>query len=299
MEKVSVFKIVGEYAVIVVMGILMALSYALFVTPNNFAPAGINGIAVMIQYKLNFSIGYMSLIINVPLCVFAFLAIDKKFAVKTLMFCLVYSLGYVIISSVDISPFVYDAHNVDTVYPVIISGLISGFTYGVLFKVNCCSGGTDIVSCYISKTKPHLNFFWVTFSLNAIIAVSSYFVYATDINGVMVYDYKPVCLCLLYCFLSSFMGSRIISGLRKACKFIIITNSADEIEKEITNKFHHTATRLTGYGSYSKTEKQILICAVNKHQIIDVQNALKKYPETFAFVEFIDDTIGNFKNIKR
>ena len=61
-----------EYLLIVVIGIVFALSYALFVTPNHFAPAGINGIAVMVQYKLGFSIGYMSLIINIPLCIAAF-----------------------------------------------------------------------------------------------------------------------------------------------------------------------------------------------------------------------------------
>ena len=290
---------ISEYLLIVALGIVMALSYALFVTPNHFAPAGINGIAVMLQYKLNFSISYTAIIVNVPLCVFAFFSVDKKFAIKTLIFCLVYSFGYILLSNIDIEKFTYNAHNVDTIYPVILAGLVSGFCYGTLFRINCCTGGTDVISRYISKTKPQLNFFWVNFLLNAVIAVASYFVYATEVNGVIVYDYKPVCLCLLYCFLSSFMGSRIISGLRRACKFIIVTDSADEIEKEITENFHHTATRLTGYGSYSNTEKQVLICAVNKHQMVDFQNMLKKYPNTFTFVEFIDDTIGNFKNIKR
>ncbi len=288
-----------EYLLIIFIGIVFALSYALFVTPNHFAPAGINGIAVMVQYKLGFSIGYISLIINVPLCVAAFFLVDKRFAVKTLLFCLTYSFAYLFLSSIDLSSFVYDAKNVDTIYPVIISGLVSGFSYGVLFRVNSCTGGTDVISRYISKKNPHLNFFWVTFTLNAIVAGLSYFVYAQEVNGVLIYDYKPVCLCLLYCFISSFMGSKIISGIKKAYKFIIVTDRADEIEKEITGTLHHSATRLTGVGSFTHKEKQVLICAVNKHQVIDVQNMLKKYPDTFTFVEMIDETIGNFKQIKR
>ena len=297
MSKVK--NIILEYLIIILMGGLLALSYALFVTPNHFAPAGINGIAVMVQYKLNFSIGYMSLIVNLPLCLFAYLLVDKKFAIKTLVFCLTYSIGYLFLSTLNIESFVYNANNVDTVYPVIIAGLISGFCYGVLLRINCCTGGTDIVGRYISKVKPQINYFWITFILNAIVAVSSYFVYATESNGVITYDYKPVCLCLLYCFFSSFIGDRIIAGARKACKFFIVTDNPDEIEKEIIEQFHHTATRLTGYGSYSNTEKQILICAINKQQMVDFQNMLKKYSNTFAFVEFIDHTIGNFKNIKR
>ncbi len=54
------------------LAILMALSYQLFVVENNFAPEGLNGIATMIQYKTGFSIGYMSLLINVPLCILGF-----------------------------------------------------------------------------------------------------------------------------------------------------------------------------------------------------------------------------------
>ncbi len=293
-------KPIFEYALIFIIGVVFALSYTLFVTPNDFAPSGINGIAVMVQYKLGFSIGYMSLIINVPLCILAYFLVDKKFAIKTLVFCVTYSLGYLFFSNVvDLSMFVYDAENVDTIYPVIIAGLISGFSYGVLFRVNACSGGTDIVGRYINKKKPFLNFFWVTFVLNAVIAAVSYFVYAKEIEGAIVYDYKPVCLCLLYCFLASFIGNKIISGTKKAYKFIIITEHAEEIENEILVSLHHSATRLTGVGSFSYQEKQVLICVVNKHQVIDVQNMLKKYPDTFTFVELIDETIGNFKQIKR
>ena len=60
--------------------ILLAFNYQLFVVENNFAPAGLNGIATMIQYKTGFSIGYMSLIINVPLCILAYFFVQKRFA---------------------------------------------------------------------------------------------------------------------------------------------------------------------------------------------------------------------------
>ncbi len=293
-------KTIFEYALIFIIGVVFALSYTLFVTPNDFAPSGINGIAVMVQYKLGFSIGYMSLIINVPLCIFAYFLVDKKFAIKTLFFCVTYSLVYLFFTNVvDLSTFTYDAENVDTIYPVIIAGLISGVSYGMLFRVNACSGGTDIVGKYINKKNPFLNFFWLTFVLNAVIAATSYFVYAKEIDGTIVYDYKPVCLCLLYCFLASFIGNRIISGTKKAYKFIIITDHAEKIENEILVSLHHSATRLTGVGSFSHQEKQVLICVVNKHQVIDVQNMLKKYPDTFTFVELVDETIGNFKQIRR
>lgn len=287
-------KAIIEYVIVALMGMLLATSYILFVVKNNFAPAGLNGITVMIQYKLDFSVGFASLIINVPLCIFAFFKIDKKFAIRTLVFCLVYSLFYLFLQNVVTEGVQYNAQGVDTIYPVMISGLISGFIYGILFRISASSGGTDIISKYVSKVKPSLNFFWVTFTINAIVAFSSLFVYSEA--GAL--DYKPVCLCLLYCFISSFMGNLMLKGNKQAYQFVIVTSSPEPIEKDIITELKHSATRLTGHGIYSNSEKSVLFCVVNKHQIIDFQNIIKKYPDTFTYVETVNETLGNFKKIK-
>lgn len=288
-----------EYFVVVLMGILLAVTYILFVVRNDFAPAGINGVAVMIQYKLNFSIGYMSLLINIPLCIFAYFCIDKKFAIKTLVFCLTYSLFYLFLQRLDLSRIQYDADGIDTIYPVIIAGLLSGVCNGVLFKSNSCLGGTDIVGKYLSKIKPELNFFWVTFVLNAVVAVASFFVYAkTDAEGLLIFDYKPVCLCILYCFVSGFVGNFMLKGAKSAYKFTIITSNTESLEKEIIEKLHHSGTRLQGEGIYTEHSKNILICVVNKHQLVDFENILKNYPDTFTIRETVNEIFGNFKKIK-
>ena len=69
---------VSVYGTIIGLAILLAVNYHFFIVENDFAPAGINGIATMIQYKTGFSISYFSLIINVPLCIFAYFFISKK-----------------------------------------------------------------------------------------------------------------------------------------------------------------------------------------------------------------------------
>lgn len=57
----------------------MGLSYELFVFPNAFAPAGINGFATIIQYLFHVSIGYLSLIINLPLILLALAEAGRGF----------------------------------------------------------------------------------------------------------------------------------------------------------------------------------------------------------------------------
>lgn len=286
------------YLEIILLAVLLALNYQLFIVENGFAPAGINGIATMVQYKTGFSIAYMSLLVNVPLCILAYFLVHKAFAKRSLCFCLVYSFAFLFLQKLGLENFQYDAQGHDTVFPVMLSGIISGLVYGFCFRLNASTGGTDIVSKYISKKKPALNFFWVTFILNAVVAAISFFVYAKPIDGGMAYDYKPVCLCVMYCFISSFMGNYILRGTKTAVKFTIVTAHADEINEEIFRKLKHGSTKIAGTGSFSNHPRDVLICVVNRHQIVEFQKILKKYDNTFAFSETVNETYGNFARIK-
>ncbi len=297
MKKIQSYAI--EYAVIFLLAVAFAFMYQIFVIPNKFAPAGINGIATMIQYKLGFSIGYFSLIINVPLCIYAYFCVNKQFAVKSLVFCLAYSGTYLILQRLDLSAIAYNAEGVDTIFPCLIAGLVGGCVYGLCVRLNASTGGTDIVSKGISVKNPMLNFFWITFALNAVVAFASLFVFGMDSgSGVFKIDYKPACLCVLYCFMSSFLGNRILQGYKTAYKFTITTAHPEALEADILQNLHHSATRLQGKGIYSENEKSMLICVVNKHQIVDFKNILKKYPDTFTFIEPVHETLGNFKKVK-
>lgn len=288
-QKQAVF----DYSVIVILAVLHAFEYILFIIGNKFAPAGVSGIATMIQYKLGISIGYVFLIANIPLCLFAYFKADKSYAIKTMVFCTVYSVSYLILQRFDFSFIQYIA-DTDTIFPCLIAGMMSGLIYGISFKLNSSTGGTDIIAKFLSTKKPTLNFFWVTFLLNAVIAFASIFVYAD--GGSL--NYKPAALCIFYCFVSSYVGNLILKGSKQAYKFIVITNHAAEINAEIIEKLQHSATILDGKGGYSRSEREVIICVINKHQVVDFENILKKYDDTFAIIETVNTTYGKFRYVK-
>ncbi len=287
------------YIIVAALATLMALSYQLFVVRNNFAPAGLNGIATMLQYKTGFSIGYASLIINIPLSIFAFFFINKRYAVLSFEYSLIYSVAFLVFQRLGLEQFQYNANGHNTIFPVILSGVIGGFVYGVCFAQNASSGGIDIISKYISIKKPQFNFFYINFVFNIFVAAASFFVYAVpDANGNLVYDYNPVCLSMLYSFFSSVIGNYIIRGGKTAIKFTVITEHSEEIACEISEKLQHGSTKLDAVGTYMGDEKSVLICVVNKHQIVDLKRILSKYGGTFSFYETVGETYGNFKRIK-
>ena len=65
-------KKIVSYLMVIGIALMMALNYQLFVFPNSFAPAGLNGIFTMIQHVLGFKLSYTSIILNVPLAIIVF-----------------------------------------------------------------------------------------------------------------------------------------------------------------------------------------------------------------------------------
>lgn len=288
-------KQIGSYAIVILMALMLAVNYRFFIVDNAFAPAGINGIATMIQYKTGFSISYVSLIVNIPLCLFAYFFADKQYAVKSFLFTVVYSFFYLFLQSLDLSAWVYNANGHDTVFPVIISGLISGLSAGVCLQNNSAAGGTEIISFCIHKKHPDFNFFVVSFAINAIVAFVSLFVYSdgTSLN------YKPVALCITYCFVCYTFGNYWMKGTKTAYKFTVVTEHPDEIANDVTRFLHHGVTRLAAQGAYTGKDKTVLLCVVNRHQLVDFKKIIESYPDTFSFHESVNETYGNFRRITR
>ncbi len=289
---------VCRYLIIILTGAMVAATTYILIVPNDFAPSGITGICVMIQYKLGISIGWLNLAVNIPLCLVAFFIGFKQFAIKSYLFALAYSVTYLVMQKIDPVWLQYDANGQDTVLPVLIAGVLSGFATVIAFELNGSQCGTDIISKILSEKKPEFNFFWISFIINAAVAVASLFVYSEVVDGVMQLDYKPVALCVMYCLSDSLVADIIFRNEREAAQIVVITPFPEEVLADVTKMTHHTATRLDGIGTYSGQSKAILIFIVNKFQVPHIKRHLKNYEQTFCYVTPVSETIGWFDSRK-
>ena len=101
-------KKIVSYLMVMLIALMMALNYQLFVFPNSFAPAGLNGIFTMIQHVLGFKLSYTSIILNVPLAIIVFFVIAKPFALRSLLYTLAFSGFLMVFDAIDLSAFVYN-----------------------------------------------------------------------------------------------------------------------------------------------------------------------------------------------
>lgn len=284
----NTLKIAASYVMVIMAALVMAFNYHLFVFPNSFAPAGLNGIFTMLQHLFGIKLGYTTIILNVPLAIAAFFINSKPRALRTLTYSIAFSAFLTLLEKVDLSPFVYSTTS-STLLGPLVAGLITGFCGYMLYKVNACYGGTEFIASFIHKYKPNVNFFNVIFTLNVVVALMSYFVYG--------YNIEPVLLCILYCYTSSTLRDTMNRRQQSAIRCEIITDHPEELNDAIISQLHHTATVISGKGAYTGKDKSILLCIVNPSQVSELAKLVAQYPDSFVVVSSANRIMGNFKRL--
>ena len=288
-QPITIRKVI-TYAIILLLAFGNAMSYHIFVFPNRFAPSGLNGLCTIIQELFGLNVGYLSLIINVPLALVVFRFVNRKLAVRSMVYVITFSIMLVVLEKIDLSAFAYSTENgTSTILGPLVAGIISGAVYGFLVKCSSYTGGMDYVASLVRIRRPDLNFFYVTFLINVAVAGISYFVYGFQI--------EPVILCILYSFMSSTVSDNMLKSGRSAIRFEIITDHPQELSAAIIEKLHHSCTLIPGRGMYSGQEKNILICVINKSQIASLSKLIRKYPGSFAVMSSVSEVMGNFKKL--
>jgi len=281
-------KIAAAYGVVILVALMMALNYQLFVFPNSFAPAGLNGIFTMVQHVFGFKFSYATIIINIPLALAAFFINSRPRALRSVTYSLSFSLFLMLLDYVDLSAFAYTS-TISTLVGPLVAGLITGFGGYVMHKLNACYGGTEFIAGFIHRYKPYVNFFNVIFMLNISVAILSYFVYG--------YKIEPVLMCIVYCFGSSSVRDNLNRKHESAVRCEIITEHPEEIKERIIHELHHSATVITGTGAYSGGEKTVLLCVINSTQVAELTKMVTEYPDSFVIIGSVTRIVGNFKRL--
>ena len=279
---------IRTYVVIVVLALICALNYQLFVFPNQFAPSGLNGICTMIQHVFGINVGYLSMLINIPLAIAVYIKVSKALAIRSMVYVVTFSVALVALDYVDLSQFAYNT-GFSAILGPLVAGIIGGSCGAWLLQASAYTGGTDFVAALIHKKNPEQSVLGLIFIMNVVVAVASYFVYG--------YQIEPVILCILYAFASNTVSQQQLKSGRSATRFEIITDYPEELAEEIITRLHHSATLIPAKGMYSGQDKNLVVCVVNNTQVAKLTSIINSYPNTFAIMSGVNQVMGNFKNV--
>lgn len=155
----------------VIASFLIGISIIGFALEASFAPGGVNGMAVLINYLTHLPIGWLTLFINLPIILFTYKQLGKVF--------FLYSFKTMIISSLFIDYVVcfLPSYHGSRLFASIFSGIFAGIGYSLIFNAGSSTGGTDFIIVALQRKNPHLSLGLLTFIIDGTIIIGSIFVY--------------------------------------------------------------------------------------------------------------------------
>lgn len=277
---------------VIISGIVRALAIYIFVTPNDFAPGGVNGIAVLLQEGTGWNSGIFLIMLNVPLFFVAFFLIGKYGAVISTLSMLLTSGLLIVFDYIPGMEYICYQPEDNHILASIAGGVLLGVALAVTLKSCGTSGGTTVLASLVNKKFRNLSVSGMTAVFDAIVVFASFFVYNQGMG--FTEKLEPVLLALISLFVTSKVCDVILQGFKAAYRFEIITNHPEEISAEIMQKLHHGVTEVNATGMYSHEGRAMLVCIIRKRQIGEVQRILRKFPDTFASFSPASEVYGKF-----
>lgn len=263
----------------VVGGMLIALGIYNFAVASNFPVSGISGIALIFYHFFGLPIGVMTIIMNIPIVLICYKLLGKRF--------LLVSLRTMIISSVlmDVVAPLLPVYTGDRMLSCICMGVLAGLGFALIYMRNSSTGGADFIIMAIRVLKPHLSLGKIVFILDFIIVVGGGILMQGDMDGI-IYG-------LVGTYIMSYVVDKVMYGIDAGKMTLIVTTKGAEMAERIDALSGRGSTILRGIGSYSKEEKQVLMCACNNKQMYVIRKMVKEVdPQAFTVIMESNEVVG-------
>ncbi len=272
-----------KYPVILAASLLYAAAIALFLDPNQLAPGGVSGIAIIVNRLTRLPTGTLILLMNVPLLALGMWKLGWKFVLSTLV--------AVVSSSVFtdlLAP--YGPVTREPLLAACAGGALLSLGMGLLFKMGATSGGTDILIRVIKLKYKHLKTGSLFLATDCCVIAASAIVFG---------DIDLALYAAIATIVSSFCLDLVLYGRDEAKLVYLITDHEKAIADRLLQELEIGVTYLQGQGAYTRDNKKVILCAMQKRLLPRVQEiAMEEDPFAFLIVTSASEIFGEgFKDI--
>lgn len=262
--------------------VVMAFAFNVFLFPNDISPSGFSGLSAIISILLskigiNISTSVIYLILNTALYVVAYKLLGKKFAIMALIGILSFSLALELVALI---PFVVTG---DLLLCSIYGGGLMGFGVGLVLRNNGSTGGSDLLALVIRSKTHFLTTGQILLTIDIIVLGLS----------CITYGFGPLMYSIITLVLSSFVIDFVIDGATGVKAYYIFTSKKEEVCKAIYDQIGRGITEIKAQGVYSQSEKNILLCLLNKYRAPLLKHIVHNIDsDAFVFCTPVSEVIG-------
>ena len=284
MEEKSDTQIIFQGLFFVFGVFLLALTYNLFLVPNDFAFAGMSGIAILVHKLTGFSTTIFIYISNLFLLLvsFVFLGWDvtKKTIIGTLLYPLMLTLTYPIAQF--FLPY-FELH--EMIIVAVLAALCYGISNGLIYKSGYTTGGNDVLMQLLNK------YFKVPESKGLMIVNL-----LVILCCVWVFSIEKGIYSLIILVISTMFVEKVLYGISDSKLFYIFTRKPKQIKKTILEEFESGYTILPTKGGYSHIRGSLLMVAVSNRDYYKFKSRILEIdPDAFFIIDDCYEVNGGVK----
>lgn len=268
---------------IVLGSFIYACGISLFLDPNNLAPGGASGLAIIFNRITGLETGTLYFIINVPIMLLGLWKYGVRFIATTFFSILINSYFTNMLAGAG-------ALTSDPLIATMAGSVLVGVGVAIVFKSRATTGGTDIIVKVLHDKYKHIKTGVIFLLTDIVIVAFSGFVFK-DINIIM--------YALISVFVQGKVLDMVLYGGDEAKLFYIISDKPQAISERILKEIDITATFLQGKGAYTGKEKQVILCVARKQQGPAIEEIVKSEDkDAFMIISSANEIYGEgYKNI--
>lgn len=275
-------KRVMRYLLLTIGAFLMGLAVKMIFDTSGLVTGGVSGIAVILQKILNIPMWLTNIVINVPLFIYGFRALERRVLWDSFYANFIFTLAIGLLP--DINPV-----GNDIFLSAVAGGFIMGTGLGIILSCDATSGGADLAAYMIQKKSRRIKTVWIIFIIDAIIIALG-----TPVFGIPSSIYGVISV-----FTISFVSGKIVDGPAVLRTAYIISRNSIEIAAIINKRLERGVTGIKVMGMYENKEKIMLVCVVRKreiHKIVEIVEETDKH--AFMWIGDAREVMGEgFVNI--
>ena len=269
--------------------VVYSLAVMWFLNPVGLYAAGITGLAQIISRVLerfaNFKLpsGILVFIFNVPLFVYGWKRVSKRFSIYSFLFVIVQSI--LMLDWIPVVDFgIKDPASNGLLY-AIIGGLIVGFANGIALRFGTSTGGIDILGQVFSIEKG-ISIGMFTMMFNVLIAVLG--------GGIIFQDW----LISMYTLIRIIISSLVIDRIHTSYNYVrldIISPNVKEIAERLMKELGRGVTLMNVEGAYTHQQKQDAFMIITSYEVARAKRiCLEVDPTVFIVIAPAKGTVGRF-----
>ncbi len=268
-----------EYVLITIGAILYGVATSLLIDPNNIAPGGLTGLAIVLNRVVNLGTGNWFMIMNIPILILAIWKFGIRFTASTI-YCTAVISWATEFTNTHFSNFIIK----DTFLGASFGSAVLAVAIGIVFKCHATTGGTDVIIKLLRIKYPQFRTGMLYLMTDVVILLIAGLVFGDP--AASLYSFMSV-------MVTSYVLDLVLYGRDEAKLIYIISDKQDVITARLLEELDIGATHVFAQGAYSGEKKKVIMCAIKKRLSPMAEDIVRdEDPNAFMIISSASEIYG-------